>query len=231
MYYAGLPYAGGQQPILLDLLGSKEGDKAKKSGKGGKVKKSGKGDKVEKTDISDSCGLFLEILPLIRAIALGFLGDTLDDYDFVLAAFAKEGRGISKSFGTIDYETWVQEYAVASQDKTCNAKVSNKAAFFNVVLVLQLFGAVFGEKCEGGGFKRMLNLPLHTDNLHSLYAAPCYAWNNSQANDSFGTLRRRRVGSCICILRHGRLLLKVERMWFEFKMHYAQLGLASVVVF
>ena len=63
---------------------------------------------------------------------------------------------------------WVQEYAVASPDESCNAKVSDKAAFFNVVLVLQLFGAVFGEKCEGGGFKRMLNLPLHTDNLHSL---------------------------------------------------------------
>ena len=57
------------------------------------------------------------------------------------------------NFGTIDYETWVQEYAVASHNESCNAKVSDKAAFFNVVLVLQLFGAVFGEKCEGRGCK------------------------------------------------------------------------------
>ena len=194
MYYAGLPYAGGQQPILLDLLGSKEGDKAKKSGKGGKVKKSGKGDKVEKTDISDSCGLFLEILPLIRAIAVGFLGDTLDDYDFVLAAFAKDGRGISKSvidkigyFGTIDYENWLQEYAVARTSDTCAAKVSDKAPFFNVFLGLQLFGIVFGEEGEETGqekgcYKRMLNLPLHMENQRSLHAAPCYAWNKSAHN-------------------------------------------------
>ena len=71
MYYAGFPYTGGQQSILQHLLGCK-GD-----------------NKQPKTDISESCALFLEIFPLIRAIVAGFLGDTLNDYDFLLAAFAK----------------------------------------------------------------------------------------------------------------------------------------------
>ena len=76
MYYAGLPYTGGQQCILQHLLGCK-------------------GDKQPKTDISESCGLFLEISPLIRAIVAGFLGDAAS-----MMAVAKGMRNeASMSFG------------------------------------------------------------------------------------------------------------------------------------
>ena len=47
---------------------------------------------------------------------------------------------------------------------------------------------------------------------------------HSQAGDVFGMLRWSRVGrtTCVCSLCHGwfLLLMKVEQMWFEFKMHY-----------
>ena len=61
-----------------------------------------------------------------------------------------------------------------------------------------------------------------------------------QVTSDMSASRRNPAETCVLQLRLQSLLswlvvvescLKVEQMWFEFKMHYAQLGLASVVVF
>ena len=166
--YAGLSFHAGTNSVLDVTMGLVNEDNS------------------EDPDLPKSTALLMEIIPVFEAIANGFLPGFDTKAMKTELVSAKTGRYITKNTlekqkrcGTIDYESWVEQFCAPENSTSrgsCKSKVSDTTVMFNIVIVMQLLGIVLSSAKKNESFKRVQNFLLSDDNQRTLWLLPYYRY-------------------------------------------------------